>query len=294
MANLEYGEKDDFEALLGMRTGYVLDFTNRQFREFVLDSVRLDIDDPTIGGNGSKAVRLRHFGSNQPDHIVGRLLKDLVERAPDGNATLRKRCTAAAERLSQSAAVHDVSVISELSGLEDFEQLAAGIRDSIEKDEPEAGIDRLHTFTVKFVRWVSERRGMTVDRDKSLNAIFGMYVKKLQELKLIDSRMTEMILKTSISVLDAFNDVRNNRSLAHDNVLLNHQESLLIFNHVMTAIRFIWALEQSIAKEAATKAPIVQLAFPNGCFILNGSPNQLSRRHPQCSSENLALLRFGS
>jgi hypothetical protein len=234
----------------------VLDLTNRLFRELVLDSVRLDIDDPTIGGNGSKAVRLRHFWNNQPDHIVGWLLRDLVERAPHGNATLRRRCTAAADRLLQSAAVHDASVISELSGIEDFERLAAGIRDSIEKNEPEAGLDRLHTFTVKFVRWLSERRGMTVDRDKSLNATFGMYVKKLQELKLIDSRMTEMILKTSISVLDAFNNVRNNRSLAHDNVLLNREESLLIFNHATTSIRFIWALEQSIAKkETATTAP---------------------------------------
>jgi Abortive infection C-terminus len=94
---------------------------------------------------------------------------------------------------------------------------------------------------------------LTVDRDKSLNAILGMYVKKLQELRLIESRMTELILKTSISVLEAFNDVRNNRSLAHDNVLLNREESLLIFNHVTTAIRFVWALEQSISKkEAAT------------------------------------------
>jgi hypothetical protein len=256
MTTLKYGEKNDFEALFGMRTGYVLDFTNRQFREFVLDSVRLDIENPTIGGNGSKAVRLRHFWDSQPDHVVGRLLKYLVERAPDGNDMLRKRCIVAAERLSKSAVVHDADVITELSGLEDFEQLAAGIRDSIEKNEPETGLDRLHTFTVKFVRWISERRGMAVDRDKSLNAIFGMYVKKLQELKRIDSRMTEIILKTSISVLDAFNNVRNNWSLAHDNVLLNREESLLIFNHVTTAIRFIWTLEQSIAKkETATKAP---------------------------------------
>jgi hypothetical protein len=251
MANLKYVEKDDFEALLGMRTGYVLDFTNRQFREFVLDSVRLDIDDPAIGGTGSKASRLRHFWSNQPDHIVGQLLKDLVERAADGNPTIRNRCVAAAERLSKCAPIHDASVINELSELEEFEQLAAGIRDSIERNEPELGLDRLHTFTVKFVRWVSERRGITVDRDKSLNAVFGMYVKKLQELKLIESRMTEIILKTSISVLDAFNDVRNNRSLAHDNVLLNREESVLIFNHVTTAIRFVWALERSISKKEA-------------------------------------------
>lgn len=256
MANLKYGEKDDFEALLEMRLGYVLDFTNRQFREFVLDSVALDIEDPKIGGTGSKAVRLRHFWSNQPDHIVGKLLTDLAERTPDGKIAIRKRCMVAAERLLKCAPVHDASVISELSGLQDFEKLASGVRDSIEKNEPEAGLDRLHTFTVKFVRWVSERRGMTVERDKSVNAVFGMYVKKLQELKLIDSRMTEMILKSSISVLEGFNDVRNNRSLAHDNVLLNREESLLIFNHITTAIRFIWALEQSIAKkEAAAKAP---------------------------------------
>jgi hypothetical protein len=253
MANLKYGEKNDFEELLGMRTGYVLDFTNRQFREFVLDSVRLDIEDPVIGGVGSKAVRLRHFWKNQPDHIVGRLMNDLVERTSDQSAPLWKRCTVAADRLSKSAAVQDANVISEFSGVEEFEELAAGVRDSITKNEPEVGLDRLHTFTVKFVRWASQRRGLTVDRDKSLNAIFGMYVKKLQELKLIESRMTELILKTSISVLEAFNDVRNNRSLAHDNVLLNREESLLIFNHVTTAIRFVWALEQSISKkEAAT------------------------------------------
>jgi hypothetical protein len=197
------------------------------------------------------------FWNSQPDHAVGWLMKDLVERAPDNNATLRKICAAAAERLLKSAAVHDASVISEFSGIQDFEQLAAGIRDSIEKNEPEAGLDRLHTFTVKFVRWVSQRRGITVDRDKSLNATFGMCVKRLQELKLIEPRMTEMILKTSISVLDAFNDVRNNRSLAHDNVLLNREESLLIFNHVTTAIRFVWALEKSIASKeaAANNAP---------------------------------------
>ena len=44
---------------------------------------------------------------------------------------------------------------------------------------------------------------------------------------------------------------RNNRSLAHDNVLLNREESLLIFNHVTTAFWSIWALEQSIAKKEA-------------------------------------------
>ncbi|MDR5763321.1 abortive infection family protein [Caballeronia sp. LZ035] len=55
--------------------------------------------------------------------------------------------------------------------------------------------------------------------------------------------MTDRILRSSISVLEAFNDVRNNRSLAHDNPMLNHSEAVLIFSDIGASIRFIRALE---------------------------------------------------
>ena len=44
--------------------------------------------------------------------------------------------------------------------------------------------------------------------------------------------------------------------LAHDNPILNYEESLLIFNHVAASIRFIKALELKIKQkaEAAKKA----------------------------------------
>jgi hypothetical protein len=54
---------------------------------------------------------------------------------------------------------------------------------------------------------------------------------------------TDRILKSSISVLEAFNDVRNEQSLAQDNPVLNYDESLLIFNHVANSIRFLKNLE---------------------------------------------------
>jgi len=66
--------------------------------------------------------------------------------------------------------------------------------------------------------------------------------------------MTERILKSSISTMEAFNRVRNEESLAHDNPMLNYDESLLIFNHVCSAVRFIRALEAR-AERAATAAP---------------------------------------
>ncbi len=107
---------------------------------------------------------------------------------------------------------------------------------------------------MKFVRSLCGQHGVPVDGDKALHSIFGEYVKKLKSLNLIESRMTETILKTSISVLEAFNDVRNNKSLAHDNEILNEAESLLIFNNVTSAIRFMWTLELSIAKSQQAAA----------------------------------------
>jgi hypothetical protein len=56
--------------------------------------------------------------------------------------------------------------------------------------------------------------------------------------------MTLRILKSTISTLDAFNDVRNNRSLAHDNPILNYDEALLIFNHVASSVRFLSTLQR--------------------------------------------------
>ena len=104
-------------------------------------------------------------------------------------------------------------------------------------------LDRLHTFITKLVRTFSERRGIAVDRDKPLHSIFGEYVKALRAAGLIESDMTERILKSSISIMEAFSWVRNDTSLAHDNPTLNYDESPLIFNHVCSSIRFIRALE---------------------------------------------------
>jgi len=61
--------------------------------------------------------------------------------------------------------------------------------------------------------------------------------------------MTARILKSAISVLEAFNDVRNNQSLAHDNPILNYDESLLIFNHVASSVRFIRTLEEKMKRQ---------------------------------------------
>ena len=71
--------------------------------------------------------------------------------------------------------------------------------------------------------------------------------------------MTERILKSSIGTMEAFNRVRNEESLAHDNPTLSYDESLLIFNHVCSAVRFIRALEARAERATSVVASSVAL-----------------------------------
>ena len=112
----------------------------------------------------------------------------------------------------------------------------------------------LHTFVVKYVRSLCEGAGITVTRDKPLHSLFGEYVKFLDRGAVTESAMTLRILKSNISTLEAFNDVRNNQSLAHDNPILNYEEALLIFNHVAASVRFLKSIERRVQERAAAAA----------------------------------------
>lgn len=46
-----------------------------------------------------------------------------------------------------------------------------------------------------------------------------------------------------MNVLNNFNHVRNTESYAHDNVILNKNESKLICNHVISLLKFVDEIE---------------------------------------------------
>jgi hypothetical protein len=249
MANLTYTEKRGLERLFNMEGGYVLDFSTRRFSEFVFDSIGKRLDDEKYCAlGGSKANRLRAFWAVEQDHLVGKLLSDLISYATPsevsaGDAPLIEACRRTAERLLQSVPVEDIDAISPEDAEKDLKLLGDAIRESLEKNQPQLGLDRLHTFVGKYIRGLCEGRGIAVAREKPLHSLMGEYGKSLRDAGHIHSEMTERILKSSISTLESFNRVRNEHSLAHDNPVLNYDESLLIFSHVMSALKFIQRLE---------------------------------------------------
>lgn len=90
-----------------MDSGYVLDFSDRTFGEFVLDTVGLDLHAEKYTAEGtSKAKKLRAFWKLESDYTVGTLLLALIEHAtalqaePNAEArALVAKCRSIATRL---------------------------------------------------------------------------------------------------------------------------------------------------------------------------------------------------
>ena len=268
MANLKGSEKAKLESFLEMKTGYVCDFTNRTFEEFVREHTGVEIYSQKY--SGSKANRLRAFWETESNHAVAKLLAEMIEYWKLQKATplygyqvfnpsLYEECKKIVARLKDESAI-DIEAITPNSSDKDFELLAQSIKESIKKNQPEQALDRLHTFVIKYVRELCSRHGIAFDKDTPLHSLFGLYVKFLQNNSLIESVMSQRILKSSISVFDAFNDVRNNQSFAHDNPILNKNEAVLIFNDISNMLRFVESIERRTAEgkqaEAKEKAKL--------------------------------------
>jgi hypothetical protein len=243
-----------------MGGGYVLNFSNRTFAEFFLDSFGIDIyDEKYCRGSGSKANRMRAFWENESNYLVGKALGLIVEgwsvfKEFNSPEQPPEEFLKIVRRLQESAPVPDIDVVSPNIEDESFDALARFVRECIDRNEPENGLDRLHTFVVKFFRVLCAKRGIETDREKPLHSLAGEYIRALKIEGLIESEMTERILKSTISVMEAFNRVRNDQSFAHDNQVLNYNESLLIFGHVTSSIRFIQAIEMRAAGKSKSES----------------------------------------
>ncbi len=254
------------EKVLRMGDGYVMGFNNGTFGEFVMDTIGVDVFAKGMDAGGtSKANRMRHLFSTLPNHRLGHLLTEmLVVEELEGSTwspvdePTRLKARVIASRLIAGGAVEDADALLPNSPERNFEALAKEVREAIDRDQPEVGLDRLHTFVVKYIRTVYEQHfSHSANRDATANALLGEYANDLKKNGHIDSKMTAEILKSSARVLDTFNYVRNNQSLAHDNPeLVNRDEARFIFSSVATAIRFLKSLQTSVEAKRTTNVVV--------------------------------------
>lgn len=95
MSTFSMAERHNLEKFFHMSSGYVLNFSDRTFGEFVFEVVGIDIHDEKYTTEGtSKAKKLRTFWKLEPDYAVGKLLHALI----DYDASLNAEQTAEAKQ----------------------------------------------------------------------------------------------------------------------------------------------------------------------------------------------------
>lgn len=241
--------------------GYVLTFNDRSFAEWFEDELRIDIDDPKYKVRGtSKGNRLRAFVDIEPAGVVANALRMLwdyrqglpVYRQKDSDETelIRDKLFRLIGRLEGDGGLPATDAIVSFTRDETLAELVEAIKRDAQAGKPAASLDRLHTFSMKKFAHLLAVRGLPMDTSEPLHSRVGKYVKALEAERELRP-VTRQILKNSIGIFQAYNDVRNNASFAHDNQLVESDEARFIFETVVSMLRFVRSIENDRFERAA-------------------------------------------
>lgn len=237
--------------------GYVLDFSDRSMEEYFADEFGINIHDNEYSANGtSKRNCLTTFLSLTDAYTALRVLRALYDRR---EGLLESSSNSSSAQVARSKSRGFLEVIEQLAGdpsavstdgIDSFardrtlEELVSDIERTLAANKPEVAIDHLHTYCVKKFTHLLVVRGIECTDDEPLHSRFGKYRKCLEQEQNLHE-FTLRALKSFISLFDSFNDLRNNRSLAHDNELLEPVEARLVVNTVNAILVFLRALESA-------------------------------------------------
>ena len=244
--NFTFQDIAHFEKLLEMKEGYVLNFSNNTFGNFIAEAICINAYSDEYSDYGtSKANRLRSLWNKISQKDLVTLLDALVNYGIEFNFFSDKqeklqKCQEIIARLRLGLSDIDATVLDDLIDDRSFELLVADIKRNLEAGNAEAALDRLHTWSVKYLRiLLTEKGNLSIEKNIPLHSLMGMYSRIINESAILETEMSKTILKHSINLMENFNKVRNNHSLAHDNVLPNKEESRLIIEVLLSVIRFI-------------------------------------------------------
>lgn len=291
MSSLTNLEKRKFEQLLGMGGGYVLNFSNSSFAEFVIDSTGLNIYDSRYDyGSGSKANRLRGFWRQEGDSVVGKLMSEMLDYGVENGSftdkdALFESCRRIVARLLQDSPVVEAQTDSkhmersaeqqrsqELSQLkEEFLRLAA------ESDRNKAGLALEKLLNQLFGLFELQPRqgfritGEQIDGSFELDGDIYLLEAKWEKAALPEAEL--LIFRGKIEgkstftrgVFIAFNDVTSEaqdaitRGKAPSFFIMNGHDLVMVLCGAMTLVDFLRARRRLLAEEGRVCVPFSEL-----------------------------------
>jgi hypothetical protein len=180
LVDLKHSDIRTIDNAFQSSAGYVLDFSDKTFREYFDDEFGMDIDDRKYSANGtSKMNRLRTFFRLEDAAVVSRVFRSLWEHRqavfperPEDFA-IEAKLFELLSRIEGGGSVARTDAIDRFSPDETLEELVAAIERDILADRPSAALDRLHTYCAKKFGHLLDQRGVSWDRSEPLQSRVG-------------------------------------------------------------------------------------------------------------------------
>jgi Abortive infection C-terminus len=181
-------DRQSLEAFFGMSSGYVLNFSDSTFGEFVFEKTGIDIHSSRYTNEGtSKAKKLRAFWKLESDYTVGKLLLALI----DYNVALDPKTASKAKELAEQCRRIATRLLAGGPSLTDLKQhakvfnanhLAEQIRrleSSIETD-PSLAIGTAKELIETCCKTILAERGKPVDGTPDVSTLTKQTMKELR------------------------------------------------------------------------------------------------------------------
>ncbi len=263
MGVLSFIEKQTIYRLFGISDGYIFKYwTDRgtynknTTHQLILDSCGIDIykDKPYKDLSQQKCVE-RIWATDNPQ-LIANLLVSLSEYfcfamgtdfwSDEDGYDYRQ----VEEIIKRLRSMQTVSLPQQETF--DLKLILSDIEGNINAGKPELVIDRLHTFATKYIREICQSHSIPIADEKgdhySLDALVAKLKTWYEQENYFESEFSVVAIRNSINTFAKYNDLRNNRSAAHPNQLLQTAEAEYAVKIVADTLMFIDKIENGVKK----------------------------------------------
>lgn len=252
MSNLKSTEVEEIMNYIAKRTingaGYVWDFSNASFKDFIFNSAGCNIDDEKYKNDeigNSKAKRLKRFLVNEENDKVVLLLESLIDYGEmkkyltKANVTTIKKMI---KRLKKYNNIISEITINTVKNKQEEQILLKEINEKISTGQYEFVIDRLHTLLKFKFEAIFEELNVEL-KGKTLDSMAGELNNILRQNKIFKESTTFEILSATKKIMSSFDDARNNKTYAHTNTIMKRNEAEFLCTYMVYYYNFINKIE---------------------------------------------------
>lgn len=260
MSVLRFIEKATIFRLFGIEEGYIFNYWNKQgkynknvTKDLILDACGINIYEDSDFKTLSQQKCIEKIFNEYSKKTIANLLTTLSEYFCFGMGTDwwsdedhydYSEVQKIIERLKNTADV----ALPEYSNT-DLSIIFDDIQSNIHEGKPELVIDRLHTYATQFMRNVCMRHNIRIVDDKGnfypLDTLVGSLKTWYEREDYFESEFSLVAIRNTINIFAKYNDLRNAKSAAHPNPLLNKIEAEYAVKIVADTIAFIDQIEKS-------------------------------------------------